>query len=327
VRNKGRIIEKDAKQYRVKEGNYVGSSKGMEGHCLVTFIDWAEKTSILGMFLFASCLESEPYSLGLIKVSCCDKDSTCHKILREDPRCSKIEVVLDPGHYKKCFQNSLIKLFGKSKQYDSFASPLANWFMRCLAESKSIFLQDREKLIAEFTRRFNFMWSHYTEEMCEEDCPCFTFHVVAVPDCLKIATRESILSQLFDVKYACETFFDLVDSKTIAAMSCVCKHWSRLAESMLISIENRTHKKLLPHVGEKAEKKLDCLKVLLSDVLRDVRSYCHYYNTCYVESSHNACLAFGEKRINYYSSFEGRTYCSYSKQCLGIIFGLYSLLS
>jgi hypothetical protein len=49
----------------------------------------------------------------------------------------------------------------------------------------------------------------------------------------------------------------------------------------------------------------------------EVKSYCHTFHTCIVESSHNACLAFAEKRVNYYSSFEGRTFCSYSKFNLG----------
>lgn len=49
MRNKGRTIEKDAKKYRVKEGNYSGSSKGMESDALVSFIDWADLNGVLSM--------------------------------------------------------------------------------------------------------------------------------------------------------------------------------------------------------------------------------------------------------------------------------------
>src|SRR3990167_6373884 len=123
--------------------------------------------------------------LVLIKVVCCDKDSSTHKILREDIRCTHLEVVLDPGHYKKSFQNSLIKLFGKGKQYATFAARLANWFMRSISEAKSMFPTDRQQLTTEFLRRFGFMWPHYTELVCADDCPCRAFHSYAIPKACK----------------------------------------------------------------------------------------------------------------------------------------------
>jgi hypothetical protein len=70
------------------------------------------------------------------------------------------------------------------------------------------------------------------------------------------------------------------------------------------------------------------LKDVLDYFKKGARSFCHSFHTCWVESSHNACLAFGEKRVHYWSSFAGRTYASYCKHNLGWswISELYELL-
>lgn len=73
----------------------------MEASSLEDFVNWADGVSLLPK----------------IRIACCDQDSSTHKIIKDDIRCSHIEVVFDPGHKKKSFQKSLIKLFGKSKKY------------------------------------------------------------------------------------------------------------------------------------------------------------------------------------------------------------------
>lgn len=67
----------------------------------------------------------------------------------------------------------------------------------------------------------------------------------------------------------------------------------------------------------KNEEMIAAVKSKIEELVADAKSFCHPWHTCLVESSHNHALVFCEKRVHYYSSFEGRTFCSYSKFNMG----------
>ena len=129
----------------VSESTYQGSAKGMEGFGLSAFLDWA----------------SEMELLNLINIICCDKDSSIHKLIMSDNRCQHIELLYDPGHVKKSFQGSLIKIFGKKKRYQTLAMRIAQFMMRSISESKLI-SDNRDEMIIEFKRRVGYLITHYT---------------------------------------------------------------------------------------------------------------------------------------------------------------------
>jgi hypothetical protein len=104
-----------------------------------------------------------------------------------------------------------------------------------------------------------------------------------------------------------------MDSKSLATASLVCHHWNTISQNVLAYTERKRKKVCLPLDSPL----LPDLKQLVVKLLADSKMLCHQYHTCLVESSHNQCISFGEKRVNYYKSFEGRTFSSYSKFNLG----------
>jgi len=64
----------------IHEGNYEGTSKGMEGEAFRQILDWLEAQLLLPYF----------------KVMCCDQDSSVLHQLKTDPRTKHVQVVHDP---------------------------------------------------------------------------------------------------------------------------------------------------------------------------------------------------------------------------------------
>jgi hypothetical protein len=291
VKNKGR----EAGGHEVMKSNYTGSSKGMEQSALEDFITWSAANGLL----------------PLIKIACCDKDSSTHKLLREDSRCSHIELLYDPGHIKKSFQGSLMKIFGTSKALESFAPRLASWMMRSLSEAKSFGGTDRSAIQEKFTSLMSYMIPHYTRAVCPVQCPCHAIPHYSVQEFELEATDDSSLSSDKDLIFY--TIMKHMDSESLATASLVCHHWNTISQNVLAYSERRQKKVYLPRDSPL----LPQVEELVEKLLADSKMLCHPYHTCLVESSHNQCLSFGEKRVNYYNSYEGRTFASYSKFNLG----------
>lgn len=188
-----------------------------------------------------------------------------------------------------------MKLFGKKKKYDNLAARIANFMMRCLAEAKSRF-NSRDQIEAEFRRRMGYLIPHYTIQNCSRECPCNTFPYVAVKTTFRIATQSCYLSAYDD--FGLKLVFAYLDTNTLNCAACVCWHWNAFSTNYLGALEKRSAKKILTD-------KVPELTEIVNNFLLDAKLVCHKYHTCIVESTHNMCLAFGEKRLNYYSSFEG----------------------
>lgn len=208
----------------------------MESSALQDFLDWAEENTLLQK----------------IKVVCCDRDSSTHKLVKDDPRyglflrsiayrshycsCAHLELVFDPGHVKKGFQKSLMKLFGKRKMYKLFPSRIANWMMRSLCEAKALFPADRAKLQAEFCRRMAFLIPHYTAKTCDDKCPCNSFKDTVVP--AKFVVDHPFLP-------AFRIMSRYLGDRDLASAAVTCHHMNFLAQDALADLEKKGNKSVL----------------------------------------------------------------------------------
>lgn len=179
--------------------------------------------------------------------------------------------------------------------------------MRSLAESKSR-CTNRKSIEVEFRRRMSFCLSHYLDQKCSPGCPCQTYPHVSISPLFLLSTAES------PFKSKCAMLvLSYLDSKDISIFACVSHHWEVIVEKYLLKQENHKTKSIIPQ----DYKNIEDFKDIVRNLINDANSFCHPWHTCIVESSHNQSLAFGEKRINYFSSFEGRTFCSYNNFNIG----------
>jgi hypothetical protein len=90
----------------VFEGNYVGSSGGMEGASLEMGIARLKAAGLLSQVT------------GWVV----DKDSSVTKQLRSNPDTAKIPIYYDPGHIKKNFQAQLKEIYGERVRYEGLTA-------------------------------------------------------------------------------------------------------------------------------------------------------------------------------------------------------------
>jgi hypothetical protein len=208
----------------------------MEAAALEDFLNWAQSMNILAK----------------ISATCCDKDSSMHKLLLEDERfvycslfywnliirCKHIELTFDPGHVKKSFEGSLRKLFGKSKVYQLFASRIANWFMRAICEAKSRFPNQRSLIESEFRRRMSYLIPHYTN-VCSKACPC------QVPPLVDATEVSSDVDHWLSPILGKVLFYCDLDDTDVANFSLVSHKWQTLVQDGLSALECRKRKATL----------------------------------------------------------------------------------
>jgi hypothetical protein len=90
----------------VFEGNYVGSSGGMEGASLEKGIERLKAVGLL------------PQVAGWVS----DKDSSVSEQLQSNPDTAHIPIHYDPGHIKKNFQKQLKQIYGERVRYEGMAT-------------------------------------------------------------------------------------------------------------------------------------------------------------------------------------------------------------
>lgn len=173
-------------------------------------------------------------------------------------RCSHIEITFDPGHVKKSFQKSLIKLFGKKKIYKFFSSRIAQWFMRSLCEAKSLHPTNRSAIQNDFCNRMKFLLSHYTNPTCDPGCPCQAIkHTLIPPNCVCD----------FLIMPAMANFFARISSaKELSKFRLVCRHWNLLIQNHYDDLDKQQHKVILP-AGDEHIPALEELVISIFDLL------------------------------------------------------------
>jgi len=130
----------NGKEVVITEGNYDGTSKGMEGEGCRRLLDRLEQEQLLAK----------------VKTITTDDDSSVVKMLAEDERLSHIKVMLpflftlahtltrmhmcvvvgkqrkaDRGHYIKAFTKRLTAVLGKGKAWEGKAKKMASWLRLC----------------------------------------------------------------------------------------------------------------------------------------------------------------------------------------------------
>jgi len=144
----------------VFNGNYEGSSKGMEG---------AAFDAVLAELDDAGSLPS------LTKI-CCDQDSTVARQIGEHPKMQHVDVVNDAGHSAKNFIKALGDVFGGAERYKGFRYRIARFWMRCIKRTEALVpagnLDERVRM---FTSLFRHGLDHYTRKFCPLACPCNQF--------------------------------------------------------------------------------------------------------------------------------------------------------
>jgi len=98
----------------ISKGNYIGTSKGMEGEAFWWMLNWLEEKGLMVHF----------------KLFVCDQDSSVlHQLHTDLQTKGQVEVIHKPGHTKKNFVKDLRNTFGNSKCYQKFPEHIAWWFM------------------------------------------------------------------------------------------------------------------------------------------------------------------------------------------------------
>lgn len=93
------------KGQEVHQGNYKGSSGGMEGMAMERGIARLKENGLL----------------SLVQGWVCDKDSSVSEQLKANPDTAHIPIHYDPGHIKKNFQKSLMGIYGTGVRYKGLA--------------------------------------------------------------------------------------------------------------------------------------------------------------------------------------------------------------
>ncbi len=321
---KKKMLLQNGQKVVVQEGNYDGTSKGMEGEGFRQIIDWLAENKLL----------------PLLKTFVCDQDSSVLCTLRTDPRLAHVRVAHDPGHTKKNFMKDLTKIFGTGKEATSLVKRMGRWFMRALKEAKEkvnqegkMTFEERERrLIAEFTRRMQHAISHYFSPLCQDDCPCCTAEIcimpssstyqptsssslLSLPDELLLHIMSFVPRSKDDVsllqphKY----FFSLASTCTrlyVLSKDPTFHHHRafRLARKQHLRISS-PNDPLLPQVKE--------AKAIILSLTSRAASFVHDYNTCLNESFNSSRTKDVPKHRSFPSTYSSRCCFSLLRQNLG----------
>ena len=149
----------------VQPGNYEGTSKGMESEAFKIALKELDDSGLL----------------KYLEMVVSDGDSSVPQILRMFPGSSHVRNAGDPGHRGKNLMRSMAKIFGSQGKYKSYPWRIGKFFMRCVKEAEHAFDQalDAETLMKRklyFSRKFKYIYAHYTQEICPKQCPCNEFY-------------------------------------------------------------------------------------------------------------------------------------------------------
>lgn len=300
-----RSLIRGESEYIVREGNYEGSSGGMEVKALGQFLDWMKDRELLE-------------NVATIVM---DKDSSAPVYIKNREDCRHIEVKFDPGHVKKSLQKQLITLFGQGKKYEKLPQRIASWFMRVLKNSEKLYPNDRVAMCKEFLRQWSFTYEHYTRAVCPMDCPCA--EQATIP---KIEPEEvqlfpvDILVELFK-RFDCRTHLIAVNLSryfyAVGSQPSLRKFYYK-PDKIWLNKNNQKDKLFLegnPH-GKTRLRQIG-LRLLIDKVKEDHRQFVHGFNTTRTESLHNERQGLTDKRLDLWNSWSSRTLYQLSKPNMG----------
>jgi hypothetical protein len=142
------------------EGNYIGTSKGMEGEAFSLAMDQIQDSGLDTV-------------LDRIVV---DGDSGVRNLLSNNAAFEDVSVAGDPGHRKKNFAKALAKIFPATGEKALYPWRISMFFIRCLKRAEKEFEGFTEEAMLARQERFEELWqhayAHYTRPVCPPECPC-----------------------------------------------------------------------------------------------------------------------------------------------------------
>ena len=148
----------------VHEGNYFGTSKGMEGEAAIKAFEELKEANLLARLTHVAA----------------DGDSGVPKLIANTPGCEHVEVAGDPGHQQKNFMRSLKEVFGAAQAYKGFPYRIGKFYMRCLKRAEHKFEGHSNEIVEQRHEYFMTLWTHalphYTRKECPASCPCNEFY-------------------------------------------------------------------------------------------------------------------------------------------------------
>jgi Mutator-like transposase/Ulp1 protease family, C-terminal catalytic domain len=292
----------------VHEGNYFGTSKGMEGEA---FIKAVEELKEDGLIPFLSHVVS-------------DSDSSVPSIIANTKGMEHLKQARDPGHYQKNFMRSLQDIFGKTSNYKGFPYRIGKFYMRCLKRAESMFQGHDEKTVVERKKHFDLLWKHalphYTRQECPKSCPCNEFYNIKDDEALKeddvFAARA--LTSLIDA----ENHSGVDENGNLEDVEVVVEDGDEIVREILEddaneqdmkdeSVKKRKEPKRWLDVGNAKERGfIEKMTPLFREAGDSASDVLFGLNTCMSECSNSRRLVFCRKDRFYYSSYEARSLIS-----------------
>jgi len=276
-------------------GNYVGTSKGMEG----------EAFAVAMQELTSSGLNSVLDKIVL------DGDSGVRHLLEASGDFKGVGVAGDPGHRKKNFAKALVKVFPVGGKYALYPWRISMFFIRCLKRAEKDFEGFTEEAMTNRRNRFEELWqhayAHYTRQYCTPECPCQhnekneEDETRGNEDADGARIREvNALMGLLDLQDAAEDD----QGGEIDLQEAVLVQPSTQGE-----VQEMTggKKDWLNPSNEKEAKMCAQLVPLLAQAAADVGDILWGINTCMSECSNSRRLKFCRKDRYFYASYEARS--------------------
>lgn len=289
----------------VHAGNYLGTSRGMEGEAFVLALQELKDSDLLSK---------------LDKIVC-DGDSGIPKILANTPGCENVTLAGDPGHMQRNFFRTLQDIFGSTKRYRAFPYRIGKFFMRCLKDAESKFEGHTEEAVADRKRHFDTLWvhayDHYTRKECPPACPCNEFYRETGEDLVENDVYTShALSSFLDVDNHIGNDQESILSEVEAEVQGIEEVVREIVEGEPVPEEGRFKvrrepKSWLDIEGNVKDKELALkIKPILQLAGDNVSNVLFGLNTCLSECSNIRRLVFCRKDRFYYQTYEVRSLIS-----------------
>lgn len=308
VRNAGGAMAEKV----VHDGNYIGTSKGMEGEAFILALQDLRESDLLTRMSHVVC----------------DGDSGIPKILVNTPGCEHLKIAGDPGHMQRNFFRTLQDIFGMSLRYRGYPYRIGKFFMQCLKTAEMKFDGHSDEAVSARKACFDEMWQHaydhYTRKECPKACPCNEFYrdegeEVRADDIYTAHALSSLLNveshageadgeMLVEVEEAVsvgdEVVREILDGEDAGGPG---KVKARRAPKKWLDVANDAK-------DEELAKKIKPVLKLAGDNVSEVL---FGLNTCLSECSNIRRLVFCRKDRFYYQSYEVRSLISAVQENVG----------
>lgn len=263
----------------VHEGNYKGSSKGMEfvgfRECIKQLLD---ENVLQKVFAYVS-----------------DKDGSVQKDFKVNPLLQHITLLHDPGHIAVNMKKELERRIGKSKRYGQYPQHIVNWWWVCLKkavefrnksqktriQSKSDFLAFLSIGYNKFKELWSFMPAHYSREQCPKECPCFYTVKPLVFKMPEVISFTKLPEELI------EMIWKRLTSKEVRCVAATCQQFYRIAFEQLAqegSKKKSSNERWLNPQDPSDLSKLSIIKAIHRKMNDSCEEFAHGFNTCSSES-------------------------------------------